>query len=377
MYTQNSPIIYKKKDQLKMDRNWVYLLVIFAFLLPISLTCDYRYTPMNGKCAPYECSICKYCEGDSNYCTECYNKALIRGKCECDDIACEFCHSDSSECIGCKDGFYPDPSPEGDCIQCAENCPYCGHKTYWNDTVCYKCEEGGEGYNVSRCTTCPKNCERCGITRPDDTPIKEFICYDCEDGYSFNPTEECSACLGDNCRSCEYVSLDKCTGCIHGKYLHEGKCVTNPPNCEEVRNKLDPVQCKTCNPYFYLTPDKLCKSIHEDGCKYWDNNNLICMDGCIRWDYNLGVCTLCKFNYFPLTTYANISSHIYKYKRCNLTCNTVTLTYTNSYDQYSYCLTENKCPSGYYLNKYKNCVSCLVGIVASIAQMRDVKQPSL
>ena len=73
----------------------------------------------------------------------------------------------------------------------------------------------------------------------------------------------------------------------------------------------------------------------------WDNINLKCTTGYMFWDNYQGVCTRCL-------------SH--KYIRCNLTCNT--LTYTDSYDNDSFCLTESKCPSGCYLNKYKNCLSC-------------------
>ena len=351
MYTQNSPI-HKHKHQFTMNSKFLYLLVIFTFLLPISLACDFRHEPMNGICTP--CGpYCISCYGDPNYCTQCNHKAIIRGKCQqCDDIGCKSCYH-SSECTECKDGFYPEPSPEGDCLPCPADCPYCGHNTWdgWHVDVCEKCEDPGEGYNRSTCTPCPKNCNTCGMTHP---PIKEFKCSMCEDGYTLSPTKEsCTVCLIDNCRSCEFESLDKCTDCIHGMYLHEGKCVINPPNCEDVKSDSDPVECKICNPYFYLTPDKVCKPIPQEGCRYWDDINLKCMDGCwYDWDYKLGVCTRCERFYFPLTTYANISSH--KYERCNLTCNTVT------YSDYSipYCLTENKCPPGYYLNKYRNCVSC-------------------
>ena len=285
--------------------------------------------------------------------TRCYPKALIRGKCQCDDIGCEKCHDDSSECHGCKDGFNPEPSPEGDCLPCPANCPYCGHKTWQGYEVCYKCEDPGEGYNRSTCTPCPKNCRYCGMS---DSPIKEFECESCEDGYTKTPTRECTVCLIDNCKRCQFESLDKCTYCIHGMYLHEGKCVTNPPNCEKVKSDSDPVECETCKDYFYQTPDKLCKPIPQEGCKRWDEINLKCIEGCGFWDYNEGACNYCYKNYFALTTYANIISH--KYERCNLTCNTVT--YTDSSDDYdqSFCLTENKCPSGYYLNKYRNCVPC-------------------
>ena len=327
-----------------MNSKCLYLLVIFTFLLPISLACDEEYTPMNGKCSPCESPGCTDCYDDAYYCTWCEKMALIRGKChQCDDIGCERCKLDdssgSTKCTECKDGFYPEPSPEGDCIQCPENCPYCGHKTRdgWHMDVCEKCEDPGEGYNRSTCTSCPKNCQSCRMTDP---PIKEFECLRCEAGYTHSPTGECTACLGDNCSSCHFESLDKCAHCIDGMYLHEGKCITNPPNCEHMKSDSDPAECDICNDHFYLTPDKLCKPIPQEGCRYWDNK--------------LGICTFCWDDYLTVTTYANIYSH--KDVRCNLTCNTVIYTAYSSFN--SYCLTENKCPPGYYLNKYRNCLSC-------------------
>ena len=334
-----------------MNSQCLYLLVIFTFLLPISLACDGRKGPMNGICTP--CGpYCDQCYGDPNYCTDCYDNVLIRGKCRCDDIGCERCDdNDSSKCIKCKDGFYPKRSPEGNCIPCPKDCPYCGHYSNKGYEVCYKCEDPDEAYNRSTCTPCPKNCRECGLTDPS---INEFKCSECEDGYTMTPLREsCAACLSDNCRSCDFRSLYSCEGCFGGSYLYWGECITNPPSCEYM---LSPTQCGQCSPYFYMTSDEVCEPIPEEGCKEWDSSNLKCMDGCHYWDNTGGVCEQC-YN-FTLTTYANITSNIYKYEKCNSTCNKVTYPGSTNYHKKTFCLTENKCPPGYYLNKYRNCVSC-------------------
>ena len=39
------------------------------------------------------------------------------------------------------------------------------------------------------------------------------------------------------------------------------------PNCKPMKSDSDPVECEHCNHYFYLTPDKLCKSIPEEECQ--------------------------------------------------------------------------------------------------------------
>ena len=340
-----------------MSSQCLYLLVIFTFQLPISLACDSGSGPMNGICTPCG-QYCGKCYGDTNYCTRCEWKALLRGKCQCDAIGCNRCDGhDSSKygkCTDCKYGFYPIPSSEGDCNPCPENCPYCGHK--WGEyELCYRCFDPGEGYNRSTCTWCSKNCVKCQTT---SSPTTEFNCKRCESGFAMTPTKECTACIGDNCSYCQFEDLDKCYVCKDGTYYDNFKCITNPPNCKYAeRYSAAPVECKSCNDYFYLTPDKICKPNPQEGCKLWDNINKICYDGCDSWDDNEGVCTRCLPNYFPLTTYSSLDH----YKRCNLTCNTVTYTnYVpddyNSY--YFYCLTENKCPPGYYLNKYRNCLSC-------------------
>ena len=336
-----------------MNSKCLNLLVIFCFLLPISPRCDYSYAPMNGECTPCVPG-CYECYGNANYCTICNKKDLIRGACRCNDVGCEMCKfSNSSICEECGDGFYPKPSKEGTCIQCPVDCPYCGHKSKdgWNVDVCHKCEPPHQAYNRSTCTPCPKNCHSCGTT----APYKEFKCLSCEVGYTLNPTwESCAACLGDNCLSCQFESLDKCYRCSDGTYLNNNeKCVPDIPNCEAGNGD----KCSRCNPYFYRTTEYTCKRIPEEGCKYWDNINQICTDGCLKgyWDEKLGVCEECKRGYFPLTTYANISS----YKRCVLTCNTVSYLVDAGINPVPvYCLTENICPPGYYLNKYRNCISC-------------------
>ena len=68
---------------------------------------------------------CWTCYGDASYCGLCYKNVLLRGECHCDDIHCEKFDSHSSEstkCTECKDGFYPEPSPEGDCLPCPADC---------------------------------------------------------------------------------------------------------------------------------------------------------------------------------------------------------------------------------------------------------------
>ena len=339
-----------------MNKQCLYFLVIFSFLLPISPRCSFDHAPMNGICTPCDESGCAACYGDPNYCTNCNQTSLIRGKCHpCDDVNCEFCyltHSGSTKCSSCKDGFYPKPSVEGDCIECPENCPYCGQT--WNVDVCHKCDPPHQAYNGSVCTPCPKNCHLCGKAVSNN----EFQCTSCENGYTLTPTGQCTACLVDNCFSCEFESLDKCSFCLGDNHLHDDKCLPNIPNCGyQIHNT-----CQSCYYYFYLTTENTCKPIPEKGCKYWDNINLQCIEGCQPgwWDFKQGVCSDCWENYIPLTTFANISYH--KYKNCNQICDTVVIIIDdNSYPPPNYCLIENKCPPGYYLNKYRNCIGCEAG----------------
>ena len=81
-----------------MNKQCLYFLVIFSFLLPISPRCSFDHAPMNGICTPCGESGCAECYGDPNYCTNCNQTSLIRGKCHpCDDVNCEFCYLTHSE----------------------------------------------------------------------------------------------------------------------------------------------------------------------------------------------------------------------------------------------------------------------------------------
>lgn len=170
------------------------------------------------------------------------------------------------------------------CGKCLDICDVC-----YNVNVCHSCDFGYSligGIFVS----CPENCRNC------DGNISN--CNKCEASFGFyQNTTKCHPCEDENCIFC-FDDNSKCTSCMTGFIMLDGKCNKCPTGFQSCTRELE---CNNCFSNYYMdTIEKKCKK-RSEGCTNCNSVNSCseCGPGyrlSIQRNSNDGTCIKCPSN---------------------------------------------------------------------------------
>jgi len=250
--------------------------------------------------------ICKNCDTGCNKCSvanaktceECINPLVLQG------TTCQ---------NNCNKGFVEKVVNPGYCIPCQLNCTKCCPKTD-NCDICEAgfvvqvdkktcdttCKDGEIEVNgkckpcdIKDCSICPnkKDCTQCiepkVLHKPTETSAAVCVTA-CPDPYYKSVTSKCDKCP-EECESCH--AYDKCTICMPGHFLFEGKCKID---CTEGQVKIDGhcINCTTPNCSNCPVKADTCTDCKGD-LKLYQN---ICHDECIEGTYEIpnDKCKICS-----------------------------------------------------------------------------------
>lgn len=168
------------------------------------------------------------------------------------------------------------------CGKCLDICDVC-----YNVNVCHSCDFG---YSLigGICVSCPENCRNC------DGNISN--CNKCEASFGFyQNTTKCHPCEDENCLFC-FDDNSKCTSCMTGFIMLDGKCNKCPTGCQSCIRELE---CNYCFSNYYM--DTALEFGCQPGFGFVIENEIStgicksCVDeNCIRCDDNQNLCKVCK-----------------------------------------------------------------------------------
>ena len=219
---------------------------------------------------------------------------------------CSECNETGDHCLKCEDELVPDEnggctyanhcevSSEGICLKCEDDYILIGQDTfnnkYDNIKIC-KYKNSEEFKNCEIINTNKGGCSSCKqgyyLTGRDKKCIKiqycaeaKFgICKECNVGYYLDKSKDMCIQVKDNFIYCK-ISLDgeKCDVCVDNYYHDEnGKCISNNYCLEE-----EDYSCQKCVSGYYLSESNHCTT--DINCKVGNKD--------------LGICTICKDNYY-------------------------------------------------------------------------------
>ena len=314
---------------------------------------------------------CYKCNPQSKLCAICQNREIYipdekggcKGilKCFSGKNYCNKCDLNGKLCEKCERGYYPDEnggctytenckiSNKGECIECKQNFLKIGKKGEWEICKYYL----NEDFN---------HCKKINY--------EKGYCDICEDSYFLTSENRCIQI--DNCQESIFGI---CIKCKYGYYYNKRDdiCEQKTYDFRFCIQSLDNKTCEICDYNNYLDEDGICiptnycsKSINLTCVKcisgYFLTGNLVCTntDNCSNGDKEIGICNICKKNYYLDTKDYICKSNI-------------------EYNEFIYCLfaEEGKCKqceSGYYLGEdfrcssSKNCSESQNGICISCSK---------
>ena len=343
---------------------------------------------------------CLKCNPINNLCLECckdiftpnknggcdYYKNCIYGK-----NYCEECNHEENICQKCQEGYIPDEfggcsytnncyiSYRGECLECKEDYILIGQ----NDGVRLCKPLTSEDF---------KNC-----IKIDSIKGK---CSKCKEGYFLNESDKkcCST------QYCEESIYDICQKCIYGYYLDRkaNECKKKTEFFKHCKETNDGQTCFACDDYYYFDENNFCTQVNY--CSQSENEYVCekCISGYYLTEYGesctpeinchygskpLGICTVCKENYYIDVSdgkcKSNIENDEFKYcYKANKKCtecigpyhidkeNMCTTTNHCVYSENQICL---ECDENYYLGLDKNCIdveNCIYSIDGSCLECK-------
>lgn len=223
----------------------------------------------------HECKVpgCDQCvPGNDSKCYRCSGKlveheGLCKSECPIgyfrDGSTCSKCSEGCEECTNADNCVKCSPPLVRFGKKCRSGCPT--HTRLNEDNVCESCSD-------SYCIKCTKSVDICEECDPEYLLYKDQCRTDCPKSTTVygNTCKDCP----EDCLTCEY---DKCTSCIPGKYLKDGKCVVECGNgfyqkdgqchrCTDSKCQTCPGDvCNRCLPGSYLRADNSCNNDCPDG----------------------------------------------------------------------------------------------------------------
>ena len=331
---------------------------------------------------------CIKCHPLNNLCLEC-NKDIYTPnksggceyikKCTLGNNYCKECNEEENLCINCENGYYPDEyggcsytsnfeiSYRGECLKCKEDYILIGQ----NDII-------NEGIRICKYLTSEdfKNCEN--INKETGK------CTKCKEGYYLNEFDKkCSTT-----KNCMESKFGVCEKCRYNYYLDKSKdeCKEKIELFKNCKESNDGKICSICEDNFYLDENNFCTQVNfsEQSKSAYECEK--CISGYYLTGYGesctpeknchygnkaLGICTVCKENYY-LDIYdgkcrSNIEDDEFKNcQKANKVCtdcivgyyidkeNICTNTANCEFSEEGICL---KCIENYYLGLDNNCIN--------------------
>ena len=270
-------------------------------------------------------NFCKRCNTQTKLCAQCSYDVFSPDKnggcegskkCVSGENYCNECEDNGKKCKTCDDGYLPDENG---------GCTYSNNCEVSIEGVCLKCIYdfilvGDYYYNLfdglrickSNHSEAFKNCQIIDSNKGN--------CKMCKEKYYLTSTDK--KCVDtQNCAESKFGVCKKCNG---GYYLDktQNKCVRQNGCLMNCKISLDNKKCDTCLDDYYFDENEECISSNfcakgkdfmclecKDG--YFLSQNLECTpeENCLVGKKHLGICTLCKDNY-----YIDYKDGIYKSK---------------------------------------------------------------
>ena len=303
-------------------------------------------------------NFCQRCNPNNQLCDKCKYEVLIpdkNGGCEghkkcCEgNNYCEECEEDGILCKTCENGYLPDEnggctstfncevSYDGICVKCKDDYTMIGQITYdfYGDMRICKSNNSEEFKNCRIINTEKGICKTCEegyyLTGKDKKCInikncaesKFGVCKKCNSGYYLDKSE--NKCLRQEgvFKNCDLsVDSEKCEKCIDDYYFDENGVCISSNYCAEEKDYV----CQKCADNYYMTSNSVCTPA----------------ENCLTGKRNIGICTLCKDDYYL----------DYKDDKCK----------SNTKDNdFKYCkIVDGDCKScidGYYLSEDNKCTT--------------------
>lgn len=294
---------------------------------PITKLCDKCYYEVFGPDENGDCEGSKKCVVGENYCSECEDVGYL--------------------CKSCEESYLPDENG---------GCSYSPNCQISYEGICLKCIEdyiliGKSNYNIF------EGIKICKSNHSEEFKNCEFIdkdnghCRICKEGYVLTSKDKKCTKI-QNCAESKY---DVCTKCDSGYYLDkvQNECIKQEGVFMNCKLSVDGKKCDTCIEDNYFDDNGECiwnnfcskaKDYKCEECKegYYLAQNFECSteENCIKAKRHLGVCTLCKDNYYL----------DYKDGKCKSNLED---------DDFKYCRIAdgvcNKCIEGYFVGQDNKC----------------------
>ncbi|KAG7094422.1 hypothetical protein E1B28_008022 [Marasmius oreades] len=217
---------------------------------------------LNGQCATAgggcTCNAGWTTADNGTQCAKCSPGFFLTstGDCKACQLGCTACVDGTGVCQTCKAGFSQDGNDKTKCNP--------GKSSTNTGTVC---PDGSFG-DGTKCSACSPSCTTCTGPTSNDCVICAAGTYAFNGGcvaadgngvcagtklIADNNKKECDAC-GAACTSCAIPNFTvastvnelRCTGCLPGSFLHDGKCIASCPQGTFVDPK-DNITCTACD----------------------------------------------------------------------------------------------------------------------------------
>ena len=283
--------------------------MLFHFIFLIA----YEISICSSSCAEGH-NFCKRCNPITKLCDKCNYNVFIPDenggcegikKCVVNENYCNECQENGNLCKTCEEGYMPDENG---------GCTYSFNCEISYEGICLKCKEdfflvGEDNYNIfdgiKICKTNYseefKNCEIIDKIKGN--------CHSCKEGYFLTGKDK--KCIDiPNCEESKYNICKKCSG---GYYLDklQNKCIRQNENLRNCKISIDGKKCYECNEDYFFDENgecignKFCSKSQDYKCQkcnegYYLTKNNECTneENCLIASKYLGICTLCKDNYY-------------------------------------------------------------------------------
>ncbi|KAF5382868.1 hypothetical protein D9757_007308 [Collybiopsis confluens] len=222
---------------------------------PATCNCLNGQCGLNGQCS---CNAGWTTADNGTACAKCAPGFFLTstGDCKICSIGCSSCSDGTGECQTCKTGFTQDAndrtkcdalpstttsgtvcpdgsfSSGGSCTPCSPSCQTCNGLSSNN---CILCASGSYAFNGS-CVTADSNGVCSGTGLIADNNKKE--CDTCG--------AKCTSCAISGFNTASTVNQLKCTGCLPGSFLSNGRCIDSCPAGTFVSSQ-NTSTCQTCD----------------------------------------------------------------------------------------------------------------------------------
>ena len=281
-----------------------YILSIYLFNLLLSEPICIEGKNNCLKCHPLN-NLCLKCDKDI-YTPNTNGGCEFLKKCILGNNYCQECNKSENFCIKCETGFFQDNyggcsytdnceiSYRGECLKCKENYILIGQNDIFK-----------EGIRICKSLTLEdfKNCE--------NIDKEKGKCIKCKDGYYLNEFDKkCSTT-----KNCKESRFGVCVQCINNHYLDKStdECKEKTELFKNCKESSDGENCSVCEDFFYLDENNFCTQVNY--CSQSKNAYECekCISGYYLTEYKesctpeinchygnkiLGICTVCKENYY-------------------------------------------------------------------------------